>query len=45
MRFRKKISELSYLKRHLIIFSGLIIGLMLQLSVMVIMREPGSADP
>lgn len=45
MRLRKKISELPFLKRQLVIFSGLIIGLMLQLSVMVILAEPDPTDP
>ncbi len=44
MSFRKKIGELPFLKRHLIIFSGPIIGLMLQLSVIVIL-EPDSSSP
>lgn len=45
MPLGKRISELPFSKRHLIIFSGLIIGLLLQLSVMVILAEPGSTGP
>ncbi|MHA2496889.1 MAG: hypothetical protein ACXAEI_15540 [Candidatus Hodarchaeales archaeon] len=45
MSFRKKVGELPFLKRYLIIFSGLIIGLMLQLSVMVILAQPDSTGP
>ncbi|MHA2232710.1 MAG: hypothetical protein ACXAB4_09480 [Candidatus Hodarchaeales archaeon] len=45
MTLRKRVRAFSFTKRHLIIFSWLIIGLALQLSARVFLAEPGPTSP